>query len=67
LAAVLLQRALIEFTLQKGRASRYKHAARHVREIESLNAQIKDYEDFETHHQFMARLLRHIPARQDFG
>jgi hypothetical protein len=31
LAAVLLRRALIEVTLQKGRATRYKHAARHVR------------------------------------
>jgi Family of unknown function (DUF6880) len=67
LAVVLLRRALIEVTLQKGRATRYKHAARHVREIDSLNAQVKDYADFETHDQFMARLLRTIPARQDFG
>ena len=58
LAAVLLRRALIEFTLQKGRTTRYKHAARHVREIDSLNAQIKDYAGFETHEQFTARLLR---------
>jgi ABC-type uncharacterized transport system substrate-binding protein len=33
------RRALIEVTLQKGRATRYKHAARHVREIDSLNAE----------------------------
>jgi hypothetical protein len=47
LAAVLLRRALIEVTLQKARATRYEQA-RHVREIDSLNAQIKNYADFET-------------------
>jgi hypothetical protein len=66
LAAVLLRRALIEVTLQKGRATRYKHAARHVREIDSLNAQIKDYESFETHQQFMARLLKTHPRKSGF-
>jgi len=57
----LLRRALIEVTLQKGRATRYKHAARHVREIDSLNAQVKNYAEFETHDQFMARLQRTHP------
>ena len=66
LAAVLLRRALIEVTLHKGRATRYKHAARHVREIDSLNAQIKDYADFETHDQFMTRLLRTHPRKTGF-
>jgi hypothetical protein len=66
LAAVLLRRALIEVTLQKGRATRYKHAARHVREIVSLNAQLKNYADFETHDQFMARLLRAHPRKTGF-
>ncbi|MGA8472216.1 MAG: DUF6880 family protein [Pseudolabrys sp.] len=66
LAAVLLRRALIEVTLQKGRATRYKHAARHVREIASLNAQVKDYAGFETHDQFMARLLRTHPRKTGF-
>ncbi len=66
LAAVLLRWALIEVTLQKGRATRYKHAARHVREIDSLNAQLKNYADFETHDQFMARLLRTHPRKTGF-
>jgi hypothetical protein len=57
---------LIEVTLQKGRATRYKHAARHVREIASLNAQVKDYAGFETHDQFMARLLRTHPRKTGF-
>ena len=66
LAAVLLRRALIEVTLHKGRATRYKHAARHVREIDSLNAQIKDYAGFETHEQFMARLMKSHPRKSGF-
>jgi uncharacterized protein DUF6880 len=66
LAAVLLRRALIEVTLRKGRATRYKHAARHVREIDSLNAQIKDYAGFETHDQFMTRLRRAHPRKSGF-
>jgi hypothetical protein len=66
LAAVLLRRALIEVTLHKGRATRYKHAARNVREIDSLNAQIKDYAGFETHEQFVARLLRTHPRKTGF-
>jgi hypothetical protein len=66
LAAVLLRRALIEVTLQKGRATRYKHAARNVREIDSLNTQVKDYAGFETHDQFMARLLRTHPRKTGF-
>ena len=66
LAAVLLRRALIEVTLQKGRATRYRHAARYIREIDSLNAQVKDYAGFETHDQFMARLLRTDPRKTGF-
>jgi len=66
LAAVLLRRALIEVTLRKARATRYKHAARHVREIDSLNSQIRDYENFETHDQFMERLRKTHPRKTGF-
>ena len=66
LAAVLLRRALIEVTLRKGRATRYKHAARHIREIDSLNSQIKSHENFESRDQFMERLKRSIRGRWDF-
>jgi len=66
LSAVLLRRALIEVTLQKGRATRYKHAARHVHEIDSLKARIKDYAGFETHDQFMARLAKNHPRKTSF-
>jgi hypothetical protein len=40
--------------------------ARHVREIDSMNAQIKDYGSFETHDLFMARLLRAHPRKMGF-
>ena len=66
LAAVLLRRALIEVTLRKGRATRYKHAARHAREIDSLNSQIRDYQNFETHQQFMERLRKTHPRKTGF-
>jgi tetratricopeptide (TPR) repeat protein len=66
LAAVLLRRALIEVTLRKGRATRYKHAARHVREIDSSNSQIRNYENFETHDQFMERLRKTHPRKTGF-
>jgi hypothetical protein len=66
LAAVLLRRALIEVTLRKGRATRYKHAARHVREIDSLNSQIRDYQNFETHQQFMERIRKTHPRKTGF-
>ena len=66
LGAVLLRRALIEFTLQKARATRYKHAARYVCEIDSLNAQIKDYAGYETHDEFMTRLQRSHPRKTGF-
>jgi len=67
LAAVLLRRALIEVTLRKGRATRYKHAARHVREIDSLNSQIGDYGNFETHHRSWRGYEKPIRGRRDFG
>ena len=56
LAAVLLRRAMIETTLYRAKSKRYKHAARHVLEIESLDAQIVDYSGRETHQAFMHRL-----------
>jgi hypothetical protein len=58
LAAVLLRRRLIDFTLQKARSTRYRHAARHVREIESQHSDIGDYGRHGSHADYMARLKR---------
>ena len=60
LAAVLIRRAMIDYSLDNRRSTRYGHAARHVLEIEGLDAGPIAYGDFETHGVFMARLkLKH--------
>ena len=56
LAATLVLRAMIDFTLAKARSSRYRHAARHLMECASLVSSITDYAAFETHEAYAARL-----------
>jgi uncharacterized protein DUF6880 len=56
LAATLLRRAMIEDTLDKAKSSRYKHAARHLLECQSLASSIPDYGSFEAHDAFASRL-----------
>ncbi|WP_428390712.1 DUF6880 family protein [Lichenicoccus sp.] len=43
LAATLLRRAMIDFTLEQTRATRYKHAARHLADCASLASRITDF------------------------
>ena len=66
LAAVLLRRSLIDFTLQKARATRYRHAVRHVREIESQQSDIADYGRHESHDDYMARIKREHARKPAF-
>ena len=66
LASVLLRRRLIDYTLQKARSSRYRHAVRHVREIESQQSDITDYGRHESHAEFVARLRREHPRKAGF-
>ena len=56
LAATLALRAMIDFTLTKARSSRYRHAARHFMECESLAAALKAFGGFETHARYAVRL-----------
>jgi hypothetical protein len=56
LAATLLLRVMIDFALTKNRATRYRHAARHLAECESLSAGIRDFSSFESHAVYKARL-----------
>jgi hypothetical protein len=58
LAATLLLRAMIDFSLTKSRASRYGHAARHLRESAGLASSIVDYTPFETHDAYVSKLRR---------
>ncbi|MBV8456406.1 MAG: hypothetical protein JO122_07300 [Acetobacteraceae bacterium] len=57
LAATLLLRAMIDFSLTQARASRYGHAARHLRDCAGLAPTI-DYGSFETHEAYVNRLRR---------
>ena len=61
LAATLVLRAMIDFTLSMARSSRYRHAARHLRECAALASMITDYQGHETHETYQTRL------RQDQG
>jgi hypothetical protein len=58
LAATLVLRAMIDFTLTQSRASRYGHAARHLKECTGLAPAIPDYRSFETHDAYISRLHR---------
>jgi hypothetical protein len=58
LAASLVLRAMIDFTLTHSRSSRYKHAARHLLECSSLSRQITDFGELETHDAYEARLRK---------
>jgi hypothetical protein len=56
----------IDFTLQKARSTRCRHAVRHVREIESQQSDIKDYGRGESHAEFIARLKRQHSRKPAF-
>lgn len=56
LAAVLLRRAMINDTLDRAKSTRYRHAARHLAECQSLDSAIPDYADLGDHAAFLASL-----------
>jgi hypothetical protein len=56
LAATLLLRAMIDFSLDQSRSSRYRHASRHLMDCASLASSIPDFRKFETHEAFVGRL-----------
>lgn len=66
LAATLLLRAMIDFSLTNSKSSRYKHAARHLLECSSLSAKIESFGVFETHDAYEARLRREHGKKTSF-
>ena len=66
LAATLLRRALIDFSLEKNRVKRYRHAARHLQECASLAAAIENFGTFETHDTYAARLRNEHGRKSSF-
>ncbi|WP_414476420.1 DUF6880 family protein [Microvirga sp. M2] len=66
LAATLLRRALIDFTLERTRTKRYQHAARHLEECENLADQIGDFGRFEAHDVYVRRLKAEHGRKSSF-
>lgn len=58
LAATIALRAMIDFTLQTARSSRYKHAARHLAQCAALEAPISDFNGLPAHDAYVASLKR---------
>jgi hypothetical protein len=56
LAATLLLRTMIDFSLTQSRSSRYRHAARHLVECARLGSRISDFGALEPHDAYVARL-----------
>jgi hypothetical protein len=66
LAATVMLRAMIDFSLTNSRSSRYKHAARHLLNCSSLSTAIEDFGDFEPHVAYEARLRREHGRKSSF-
>ncbi len=66
LAATLALRAMIDFTLNAGKSSRYQHAARHLAECDALASQIEDFGTVEPHATYVARLRRDHGRKSGF-
>ena len=56
LAATLVFRAMVDFTLTRSRAKRYRYAAEHLAACARLARDIPDFGAFETHDAYVARL-----------
>ncbi|SCX32066.1 hypothetical protein DSM25558_5375 [Agrobacterium sp. DSM 25558] len=66
LAATVVLRSMIDFTLRSGRSSRYKHAARHLAECRSLASQIKDFGSIQSNDAYVADLKREHGRKSGF-
>jgi hypothetical protein len=66
LAATLMLRAMIDFSLKNNRSGRYRHAARHQLDCSSLASAIKDFGRYEPHDVYEARLRREHRKKSSF-
>ena len=66
LAATILLRSMIDFSLTNARTSRYGHAARHFLQCEDLATHIEAYEGFETHEEYQAKLRSKHGRKESF-
>jgi hypothetical protein len=58
LAATVVLRAMIDFSLTHSRTSRYRYAARHLMMCSSLSVNIDDYQKFESHASYVEDLKK---------
>lgn len=63
LAATMVLRAIIDFSLTKGRSSRYKHAARHLSDCVGLSSAIADFGGFRSQARLGACQARSLSHR----
>lgn len=66
LAATLARRAMILFTLNNARSTRYKHAARHLLACEAVDHVIDDYGAHPDHQAFVDALRERHGRKQGF-
>jgi hypothetical protein len=66
LAATVVLRAMIDFSLRNARSSRYRHAARHLLDCTSLASIIDDFRQFEPHAAYEANLRRAHGKKSSF-
>jgi hypothetical protein len=66
LAATLALRSMIDFTLESGKSSRYRHAARHLGECGALAPHIADFAAIESHQVYTADLKRRHGKKHGF-
>lgn len=66
LAASLLLRSMIDYTLAGARSKRYGHAARHLLECESLAGNVSDWHDFQPHADYYTFLKQKHGRKHGF-
>lgn len=66
LAAVLLLRRMIDFSLSRGQSSRYGHAARHLEDCARLEPMIEAHGTVLPHAVYLERLRREHPRKSAF-
>ena len=66
LAATLLWRAMIDFTLEYGRASRYGYALEHLADCAAVDSDITDYKGFASHTEYVHYLQTRHARKTSF-
>lgn len=66
LTATLMRRAMIQDSLDGGKAKRYRYAARHLAECRSCAPAIEDHGGFPAHEQFVAALRQKHGRKHGF-